>query len=95
MTASHPSNAVVRIGLIVTEPMINALKYAFTDDRPNSSIDVTYEVAEASWRLAVSGNGIGQAANKSVKTTPGLRAVVFGGHEPYDDHCRAIVFIVA
>ena len=55
------SNAAVSIGLIVTELVINALKHAFIDDRAKGVIVVTYEVAETSWRLAVSDNGIGQA----------------------------------
>jgi PAS domain S-box-containing protein len=66
------STAAVSIGLIVTELVINALKHAFIDDRPNGVIDVTYEVAETSWRLAVSDNGIGQAGRQSGRTTAGL-----------------------
>ena len=70
--ATASSTAAVSIGLIVTELVINALKHAFTSDRPNGVIDVTYKVAETNWRLAVSDNGVGQAANKSTKTTAGL-----------------------
>ncbi len=66
------SNAAVSIGLIVTELVINALKHAFIDDRTNGVIDVTYDVAETSWRLAVSDDGTGQSEGGSAKTMPGL-----------------------
>jgi two-component sensor histidine kinase len=66
------SNAAVSIGLIVTELVINALKHAFIDDRANGVIDVSYEVVEMSWRLAVSDNGIGESQGQWTKTRPGL-----------------------
>ncbi|HET9394827.1 MAG TPA: sensor histidine kinase, partial [Nitrospiraceae bacterium] len=66
------STAAVSIGLIVTELVINALKHAFVDDRANGVIDVTYEIADTSWRLAVSDNGIGQSEHRPARTTPGL-----------------------
>ena len=64
------SAEAVSIGLIVTELVINALKHAFVGDRAAGLIVVAYEVAETSWRLAVSDNGIGEG--RSDKTTPGL-----------------------
>ena len=66
------SNAAISIGLIVTELVINALKHAFIDDRANGVINVDYEVAETSWRLAVADNGVGQAEGRAAKTMPGL-----------------------
>jgi two-component sensor histidine kinase len=66
------STAAVSIGLIVTELVINALKHAFVDDRANGVINVTYDVADASWRLAVSDNGIGQSEHRLARTAPGL-----------------------
>jgi chemotaxis protein methyltransferase CheR len=66
------SNEAVSIGLIVTELVINALKHAFVDDCAKGVIRVTYEVAETSWRLTVSDDGIGQTGGRSAKTTPGL-----------------------
>jgi two-component sensor histidine kinase len=59
-------------GLIVTELVINALKHAFIDDRANGVINVVYEVAETSWRLAVADNGIGLPEHRPTKTTAGL-----------------------
>ena len=54
------SNAAVNIGLFVTEPVINVLKHAFVAERTGGgAIHVTYGVADASWRLAVSDNGVG------------------------------------
>lgn len=66
------SNAAVSIGLIVTELVINALKHAFIDDWANGVINVVYEAAETSWRLAVTDNGVGQAKGRPAKTMPGL-----------------------
>ena len=64
------SAEAVSIGLIVTELVINALKHAFVGDKAAGLIVVAYEVAETSWRLVVSDNGIGE--RRSDKTTPGL-----------------------
>jgi two-component sensor histidine kinase len=66
------SNEAVSIGLIVTELVINALKHAFIDNRANGVVDVSYEVAETSWRLTVADNGIGRAEGDSAKLMPGL-----------------------
>jgi two-component sensor histidine kinase len=60
------------IGLIVTELVINALKHAFLHDQPAAQITVTYEVAEAGWRLAVFDNGNGQAPVGAGQPRPGL-----------------------
>ena len=53
------SAQAVSIGLIVTELVINAFKHAFIDDTAAGLIVVAYEATEASWRLAVSDDGIG------------------------------------
>jgi hypothetical protein len=52
--------------------MINALKHAFQDDKPDGQIVVGYVVDEPNWRLMVSDNGIGRQAGDSRSTTPGL-----------------------
>ena len=56
MPARHDvsSTEAVSIGLIVTELVINALKHAFGEHSAAGLIVVSYEVAERSWRLAVS-----------------------------------------
>lgn len=66
------SNEAVSVGLIVTELLINALKHAFPDDKPDGSIIVDYVVAEPSWRLTVADNGIGRPAGDLRAPTPGL-----------------------
>jgi chemotaxis protein methyltransferase CheR len=56
------SAEAVSIGLIATELVINAFKHAFPGERASGRIEVAYEAAESSWRLAVSDNGIGAGA---------------------------------
>ena len=65
---------VVSIGLIVTELVINALKYAF----PNGSdgeILVKYTVDGANWRLSVSDNGVGLRKEARARTGMGTSIV--------------------
>jgi two-component sensor histidine kinase len=66
------STEAVSIGLIVTELVINALKHAVFGDRVAGLIVVAYEVAETSWRLTVSDNGIGTSGGRLDEITPGL-----------------------
>ncbi len=54
------SAQAVSIGLIVTELVINAVKYAFPVDRPGATVQVTYSSDSADWSLAVSDNGVGK-----------------------------------
>jgi two-component sensor histidine kinase len=56
------SGEAVSLGLIVTELVINALKYAFPDARPDARVLVTYESQGADWRLTVADNGVGKVA---------------------------------
>jgi len=50
----------VSIGLIVTELVINALKYAFPAQDKPATVTVRYEVNGTDWKLTVSDNGIGK-----------------------------------
>jgi len=59
-TGSVRSGDAVSIGLIVTELVINALKYAFPDDREGGAVTVRYEVNGTDWKLSVSDNGVGR-----------------------------------
>lgn len=61
----------VSLGLIVTELVINAIKYAFPAEKPDANILVTYEVAGADWKLTVSDNGVGKSAAGPVQQAPG------------------------
>jgi PAS domain S-box-containing protein len=69
------SNQAMSIGLIVTELVINAFKYAFPIDRPDAAVHVTYEVADANWKLIVSDNGIGKLDRRQ-DTVPGLGTAI-------------------
>lgn len=53
------SSVAVSMGLIVTELVINAIKYAFPEDKADAAIRISYEIDGADWRLAVSENGVG------------------------------------
>jgi chemotaxis protein methyltransferase CheR len=55
-----PSADAVSLGLIVTELVINALKYAFPDAGKPGVVAVTYECKDMNWKLTVSDNGVGR-----------------------------------
>jgi two-component sensor histidine kinase/PAS domain-containing protein len=50
----------VSMGLIVTELVINALKYAFPEQDKPATVTVRYEVNGTDWKLTVADNGIGK-----------------------------------
>ena len=54
------SASAVSLGLIVTELVINALKYAFPKAKESASVIVRYEVDGMDWKLSVSDNGVGR-----------------------------------
>lgn len=56
-----PSADAVSLGLIVTELVINALKYAFPIPTTSAKVAVRYEMNGTNWELSVSDNGIGKA----------------------------------
>ncbi len=56
------SATAVSLGLIVTELVINALKYAFPGGKRGARIMATYESDGNDWKLTVSDNGIGYDA---------------------------------
>ena len=59
-SASIASAEAVSIGLIVTELLINAIKYAFPLGRTGARVLVTYETQGLDWKLIVSDNGVGK-----------------------------------
>jgi chemotaxis protein methyltransferase CheR len=63
------SRDAVSIGLIVTELMINAIKYAFPVPRTDARINVSYEVQGDDWELIVADNGGGKAVDPATKST--------------------------
>jgi two-component sensor histidine kinase len=70
------SAQAVSMGLIVTELVINALKYAFPEDRAGSLVMVTYESKGPDWKLIVSDNGVGKDIQAAVETKGGLGTVI-------------------
>jgi chemotaxis protein methyltransferase CheR len=59
----------VSLGLIVTELVINALKYAFPRQPDAAIVTIRYEVSGAAWKLSVADNGVG---NGDVSAKGGL-----------------------
>src|SRR4029079_16818239 len=62
----------ISLGLIVTELVINALKYAFPDQKKAATVKVDYEVNGTDWKLSVSDNGVGRLANDGPPAKGGL-----------------------
>ena len=65
------SDKAVSIGLIVTELVINAVKYAFPAERADALVRVIYESRGDDWTLVVSDNGAGNAALAGAGTNAG------------------------
>lgn len=53
----------ISLGIITTELVINALKYAFPDDK-SGNILVTYDSDKSGWTLKIDDDGIGQSKEK-------------------------------
>ncbi len=70
------SDKAVSIGLIVTELMINAIKYAFPVFREDAGVTVTFASDEDAWTLTVSDNGVGKASNAASGKHGGLGTVI-------------------
>ena len=73
-----PSSHAVSIGLIVTELIMNAIKYAFPQPRKSARIRVTFEKANADWKLTVSDNGVGRVPSTAPKISTGLGTALIG-----------------
>ncbi|MGE5562101.1 MAG: sensor histidine kinase [Bacillota bacterium] len=67
-----PTSHAVSIGLIVTELIINAVKYAFPEARSSASIRVTFEMAKSDWKLTVADNGSGRRKPNELSALTGL-----------------------
>ena len=68
----RPARDVMGFGLIVTELLINAVKYAFPNPATCGRIAVEYRVGPAGWSLAVSDDGVGLAATADGAATRGV-----------------------
>jgi len=67
-----PSSHAVSVGLIVTELIINAIKYAFPQARASARIRVTFEMDKSDWKLTVSDNGVGRFVHEVSESSTGL-----------------------
>jgi two-component sensor histidine kinase len=70
------SDKAVSLGLIVTELVINAVKYAFPTDRPGSLVRISYDSDGADWELIVSDNGVGNGGAIAAETPGGLGTII-------------------
>jgi chemotaxis protein methyltransferase CheR len=70
------SAKAVSLGLIVTELVINAIKYAFPSHKADARILVTYAVDEAAWKLVVADNGIGKDPDQAPRAGGGLGTTI-------------------
>ena len=66
------SKDAVSLGLIVTELVINALKYAFPDRKKAATVLVKYEANNSNWRITVSDNGVGRKKKNGTDAESGL-----------------------
>jgi chemotaxis protein methyltransferase CheR len=66
------SSEAVSIGLIVIESVINALKHAFPQSKPDGRIVVAYDAEGTGWTLSISDNGIGKPADGAAAARAGL-----------------------
>ncbi len=73
-----PTSHAVSIGLIVTELIMNAVKYAFPKARTSARIRVTFEKAKSDWKLTVSDNGVGRFHSEKSATSTGLGTALIG-----------------
>ena len=73
-----PTSHAVSLGLIVTELIINALKYAFPKVGKSARIRVTFEMAVADWKLTVSDNGAGRRPSQDSESSTGLGTALIG-----------------
>jgi len=70
-----PSAQAVSLGLIVTELVINAIKYAFPTVRPDARILITFQFDKSDWKLTVSDNGVGRGT-KAPSASGGLGTAI-------------------
>ena len=70
------SSEAVSLGLIVTELVINAIKYAFPTEKAGAQILVSYEVNGSDWKLMVSDNGVGKVPGSGPLAPAGLGTTI-------------------
>jgi len=73
-TGMIDSARAVSLGLIVTELLINAIKYAFPTSGAHDR--VSYEISGPDWNLTVADNGIGKPLDEAAPLTGGLGTAI-------------------
>ena len=73
-----PTSHAVSVGLIVTELIMNAIKYAFPKARVSARIRVTFEKSKSDWKLTVADNGAGRQPGEDSTASTGLGAALIG-----------------
>jgi two-component sensor histidine kinase len=76
-----PSADAVSLGLIVTELVINALKYAFPDPNGVGMVTIRFEAHASDWMLTVADNGIGRSDDSPIKDGLGASLVAALAHQ--------------
>jgi len=71
-----PSATAVSLGLIVTELVINALKYAFPARIEGARVDITYEIDGEDWKLDIADNGAGKGEPSATAAGSGLGTTI-------------------
>lgn len=73
MIRAASSREAVCLGLIVTEPILNALKHAFPgNEKSDRQVAVAFDVAGTNWKLSVADNGIGAPVGIFAQPKSGL-----------------------
>jgi two-component sensor histidine kinase len=70
--ASATSRQAESLGLIATELVMNALKHAFSLNKTDGRITVSYDVDATNWKLSVADNGIGRPDGVFAQPKTGL-----------------------
>ena len=70
------SDKAVSIGLIVTELMINAVKYAFPVFKADARVTVTFASDDDAWVLTIADNGVGKTGDAAPNKHGGLGTVI-------------------
>jgi chemotaxis protein methyltransferase CheR len=71
-----PTSQAVSMGLIVTELVINAIKYAFPATRKGARILITFRFDRADWKLTVADNGVGKTPQAAPALGSGLGTAI-------------------
>ena len=70
------SARAVSLGLIVTELLINAIKYAFPAGGTHDTVKVSYDISGPDWKLTVADNGIGKTLDEAAPPASGLGTAI-------------------